>query len=54
MKVYKRKTCPHFKPLPEIPYMFRDEPKCSHCAYFSSKNCHKHYFDALEYPDDEI
>ncbi len=54
MRVYKRKTCQNYKPLPEIPSRFTDEPRCSHCAYFSTKNCHKDSLDALEYPDDEF
>lgn len=54
MRICKRKTCSNYKPLPEIPHIFLDEPKCSHCAYFSTKNCRKDSLDALDYPDDEI
>ncbi|MDO5388064.1 MAG: hypothetical protein Q4F63_02420 [Clostridia bacterium] len=52
MRVYKKKTCPNFKPLPQIPYMFRDEPKCSHCAFYSDKSCYKGFLDTLDYDDD--
>lgn len=54
MRVYKRKTCANFKPVPDVPSRFVDEPICSHCAYYSTKNCHKDYLDTLEYPDDDL
>ena len=53
MKIYKRKKCSNFKPMPDVPSRFIDEPKCSHCAYFSTKNCKESYLDNIDYPDDE-
>lgn len=54
MKIYKRKKCSNFKPMPDVPSRFIDEPKCSHCAYFSTKNCKESYLDNIDYPDDDL
>ena len=54
MKIYKRKKCSNFKPMLDVPSRFIDEPKCSHCAYFSTKNCKESYLDNIDYPDDDL
>ncbi len=53
MYLYKKKACSNFKPMSDMPHTFSSEPKCSHCAYFSTKDCCKNYLDALEYPDED-
>lgn len=54
MRIYSKKGCTHYKPMANIPSIFSSEPTCKHCAHYSTKNCHKDYFDALEYPEEYL
>lgn len=44
------KPCSHFTPINEL----SAEPKCSRCAYFSTKSCRKSILDEIDYPDDDF
>lgn len=44
----KRSACSNYRPLSDLPYSQNyNYPSCSHCIYFSSKNCHKSSRDDL-------
>lgn len=44
--------CSHFKPMSDLPYHIKSH-SCSHCAFYNTKNCHKNFYDYLDYPDDD-
>lgn len=49
MKRTTKKLCPSFKPYSELPYSQNyNIPSCSHCAYFSTRNCHQSSADNLD------
>lgn len=51
----KRTACSNYKPLSDLPFSSAyTTPSCSHCVYFSSKNCHKASQDDLNLSDYDL
>lgn len=53
MKKISKKSCSLYKPVSELPFSQNyNVPSCSHCVYFSTRNCHASAVDNIEYENE--